>query len=385
MKPKKNNKLILFISPHYKKCGETYIFKNLTDELNSKKSQLDFKIFNYYDEFNHIDSCFLIQNKFKFKLYFPFIEQHFPWLYYRIWMICVLIHLIFTFPFIIRDLQKKYEKIYLISRMATISFAFLNLFYLKCTSVSFNISIAGYVKKGFIRKFIWRILYNKLDNIIVPTADMRNDLYYLTNNTKIFEIPNPVISKDLIYFSKKNNFKNTYSNLLKIVFVGRLTKQKGIDIFIKNLDLNDNFHLDIYGSGEDFSTIKNLIEINNLSKKISLKGEIKKPWEIYKNYDLFIMPSRWEGPGHTVLEAMAVGIPVLVSNCLFGPIYNIQYGRLGSYFELKKPNSLKKIINSYINNYEYHLSKTHLAQKYVLENWNVSHSLDLYTNLFNEN
>ena len=51
-------KLVLFISPHYKKCGETYIFKNFFSK-NLTNNKIDFKVFNYFKEFDHIDKKYI--------------------------------------------------------------------------------------------------------------------------------------------------------------------------------------------------------------------------------------------------------------------------------------------------------------------------------------
>ena len=52
---------------------------------------------------------------------------------------------------------------------------------------------------------------------------------------------------------------------------------------------------------------------------------------IFAGTDFFIMPSRWEGPGHTIIEALAAGLPSIVSNCPFGPEEAVGFGQFGHF------------------------------------------------------
>lgn len=130
------------------------------------------------------------------------------------------------------------------------------------------------------------------------------------------------------------------SGTFKIVQVGRiLYKQKGQDILLDALyniirsGVTD-IHLDFIGDGPDFEDLKQKVDKLSLAQYVSLLGNCSREY-IYghlQDYDLFVQPSRIEGFGLTVVEAMAAKIPVLVSQ-KEGPLQIIENGKFGYEFK----------------------------------------------------
>jgi len=97
--------------------------------------------------------------------------------------------------------------------------------------------------------------------------------------------------------------------------VGRLNYEKGYDLLVKaSKYLPKNVEIRICGEGSERKNLINLIEKNKLGKKVKLLGFCKEIAEFYKSLDLYIQPSRSEGFGLTVVEAMFEEIPVIVSS-----------------------------------------------------------------------
>ena len=139
-------------------------------------------------------------------------------------------------------------------------------------------------------------------------------------------------------FSKKSKFN--------MISVGSLEIQKGHDILIKSLKKikNIDFYLFIVGKGSQQKSLQRLIDDCKLSDRIFLTGELKNPYNLISRSDLFVLPSRWEGFGHVIVESMALGTPVLSSNCKSGPNEIITNNINGKLFSLNSQTALIKAI-----------------------------------------
>ena len=131
---------------------------------------------------------------------------------------------------------------------------------------------------------------------------------------------------DLKRIKKKHNIKNIVCvpNFIDIkiffplgllpkkelVYIGRLSEEKNLIHLIISLR-ETNFNLDIYGEGNLKEKLKNLVKKNNV--KVLFNGSVpnSKIPKILSNYQLFILPSLYEGMPKALLEAMACGLPCI--------------------------------------------------------------------------
>ncbi len=106
------------------------------------------------------------------------------------------------------------------------------------------------------------------------------------------------------------------------VAVGRLTKQKNYSMMIKGfqkfLSQHPQEQLYIYGEGEDRQMFQKMIDDYSLEKNIHLMGRTENVPEILSHAKAFVMTSNYEGMPNAMLEAMAVGVPVIVTDCPCG-------------------------------------------------------------------
>lgn len=115
--------------------------------------------------------------------------------------------------------------------------------------------------------------------------------------------------------------KTPSSGPLRLLYVGRLWDlDKGVFLIPPILEemrkRNVDFHLTIAGSGPDGDELKQRIASSGLAVRATFEGAV--PFEklggLYKNADIFLLPSRFEGFGFAALEAMSAGCAPVVSN-----------------------------------------------------------------------
>ena len=177
---------------------------------------------------------------------------------------------------------------------------------------------------------------NLADAITVNSKEGYN--YYTKMGFNVAQIPNAV---DLNLIPKKSTkqFEN------QIIFAGRLSKEKGIEILLETAtQLPDNYHLLIAGSGPLEEKVRNLAD-----KKINvhyLGYQAKQNLlSLIRGSDLLVQPSLEEGISSTLLEAMACGTCILGSN-IEGISEIVENNKTGL---LVKPNNSDELLNKILD------------------------------------
>jgi len=233
-----------------------------------------------------------------------------------------------------------------------------------------------------IIKFLWKRAYA----LIPHTLACKSFLLSLNApKNKLFHIPVGVDSK--IFFNKGTR---KYDKL-RIITVARLIEHKGLYDLFKALKLlkNEgyNFECTLIGSGYLYSSLKRFalnLDIDNCIRWISYVS-YKKLNNYYNNANVFVLPSYTEVIGMSALEAMATGLPLIVSN-VGGLKEFVVNGYNGYKFDpgdykhlhLLLKNMLKK---SEFQNLEMN-STTLFNQKYQWESL-IERYIDLFKNIVN--
>lgn len=101
----------------------------------------------------------------------------------------------------------------------------------------------------------------------------------------------------------------------RIVVVGRLTEQKGHTVLLNALQqVQREYHLDIIGDGPLRSELEQQATQRGLSEHVTFHGAQADPAQAYKDADIVVIPSLWEGFGLVAVEAMASGCAVVASD-----------------------------------------------------------------------
>ena len=160
----------------------------------------------------------------------------------------------------------------------------------------------------------------KLANVIV----LNNDSYsreisrYIPVDSEVRVIPNGL---DLADYGCNVNESNIRRNLklpdgtCLIGSIGRLSREKGLDILIDSLGLLDqvNVHLLIIGDGNEKDQLEKQAEKLGLSDRVHMLGYRTDIKELLNTLTVCVQPSRFEGMPMVILEAMVMGCPVVAT------------------------------------------------------------------------
>ncbi|MFH1172804.1 MAG: glycosyltransferase family 4 protein [Nanoarchaeota archaeon] len=152
-------------------------------------------------------------------------------------------------------------------------------------------------------KKVWR----RADCLVVNSQKLK-DLLLKSKQMKVDIIYNGADSEEL-----KANRK---SDGKTIICISRLVKRKGIDYLLRALKDRKDFHLIIIGDGEERQNLENLANKLGINSRTEFIGAVEHNGVIkYLNKaDIFVLPSFAEGMSNALLEAIANGLPVIVTD-----------------------------------------------------------------------
>lgn len=145
----------------------------------------------------------------------------------------------------------------------------------------------------------------------------------------------------------------TRSGPRHLLFVGRLTAAKGVDVLIDAVPRAATpVHLHVAGDGPERSMLEARTRQLGIADRVTFHGWVpnRQVWDLLQQVDAFVHPGRWPEPfGRTVVEAMALGVPTLVSYTGGPPWLVGPYGRM---FTPGDPADLAVEIDRLFNQYE---------------------------------
>ncbi|HEX2535089.1 MAG TPA: glycosyltransferase, partial [Chitinophagaceae bacterium] len=143
------------------------------------------------------------------------------------------------------------------------------------------------------------------------------------------------------YFEVAYDYQRDLAGGLRLVAVGNLRRQKNYALLLEAFRLlrDQPVSLDIYGSGDLQAELQEQIDRHRLP--VRLMGRCANPAEVLPQYDAYIMASLFEGFGIAPMEAMAAGLPVLLSDL---PVFRELAGDLPLYFDPQEPESIARAI-----------------------------------------
>ncbi|HLT53391.1 MAG TPA: glycosyltransferase [Flavobacteriaceae bacterium] len=175
----------------------------------------------------------------------------------------------------------------------------------------------GFVAKN-LRKILFKKYYNLNDVLFSNSEHINEDLrqnFHLKINAEV--IYNPIDFDEVDYAFTPYNSIDSFN----VISVGRLIDVKNHLGTIEAIKLlNGSTNLKVFGNGPLREELQKHIEKQGLENKIVLHESIGNIKAELTKYHCFVLNSLTEGFPNALLEAMSVGLPVLATTCMSGPL-----------------------------------------------------------------
>lgn len=185
----------------------------------------------------------------------------------------------------------------------------------KCKTVISERNAPKHTRLSIYSRLLRIVTYDKADGCVFQTEEAKK-CYSKKLQNKSWIIPNPV-RRNLPYRCEKE-LRN------EIIAIGRLDAQKNYIAMIKGFarfaQSHDDYVLKIYGQGNMQSLLEEFAIECGVGKKVFFKGSSLNVHSEIMHSKIFLMTSNYEGIPNALMEAMAMGFPVIAYDCPSGGV-----------------------------------------------------------------
>lgn len=247
------------------------------------------------------------------------------------------------------------------------------------TTISIDLATRGRFER-WLQRFSMGRLYPFADNVIVTSRGVADDMAEYTGlaRDRIEVTPSPVVPDELLQASPPRPDHPWFApgELPVILGVGELGVRKDFATLLRAFAMvrsERRCRLMILGRGRQREELLALADELGVADDFVLPGFVASPWPYMAHASVFAFTSRWEGLGFALIEALAMGTPVVSTDCPSGPAEILQDGRYGPLIEIGDHESLAGHLCELMGNPP---PAEHLRQAAML--YTVSASADAY-------
>lgn len=197
-----------------------------------------------------------------------------------------------------------------------------------------------------------RWVYERVDKLIAPSADMAGDLQETLGlpKGKVAVIYNPVEVEQIHSLANeevRHPWLNDKNSTPVILSVGRLEAQKGFDILLQavaEVRKNRAVRLIILGEGEQRPALLRLCDELGIADSVEMPGFVDNPYPYMRQASLYVLSSNYEGMPNVLIEALALGTPIVSTDCPSGPREVLRNGDFGLLVPVGNPRAMAAAI-----------------------------------------
>lgn len=232
-------------------------------------------------------------------------------------------------------------------------------------------------------KLACKLLYRKADCVVVQTESVARSIRRIYGGLHdVAVIPNPIPEE----LDRWRAVASPEAPRRVLLSMGRLVAEKQVNQIISAFAslhgdcLEWDFH--IYGDGPLAEPLRRQVEEAGLAGRVCFKGRTTEPWAVMARADAFVMASAYEGFPNALLEAMAMGLPCVTTDCRSGPRELSRDGRDALLVKQDNEDDLHSAMRRLLSDATLRRTLGARAQQSVLARFSLTSVLEIWDDVF---
>lgn len=204
-----------------------------------------------------------------------------------------------------------------------------------------------------LRRFVLRHLYRDSDLVIANAEALRDEMiecYGLKNHPMAVAL-NPCDLPQIRRAASVGQSPIKRADY-RIVACGRLANQKRYDVMLRalaSLQMRESVELVICGDGPLRRSLERLANHLQIRDQVTFLGFVENPHAIMASADLFLLTSDYEGLPNALIEAQALGVPAISTDCQTGPREIVEEGVTGLLVPVRDAHALSAAVSKLLD------------------------------------
>ena len=159
------------------------------------------------------------------------------------------------------------------------------------------------------------VALRRVDHLVCPSAYLASlAVSWGVPDEHVTMLPNPAPKLPELASREELRERHGFARPT-LAFAGRITKQKALGVALEALAELDGVDLVVAGDGPDLDDVRRQTMALGLADRVSFTGSLSRHGvlELFRAADASVLSSAWENFPHTVVEALAVGTPVIAT------------------------------------------------------------------------